>query len=81
MSGSTCAPRESTPLSRAADARALGLRTTSSNDGTVLCVGDGSGNVYVFSIGTGKLLTELQHKRSRQPVRACAFNATATCVL
>ena len=60
--------------------RVRSLWTTFSNDGTVLCVGDGSGNVYVFSVATGKLLTELQHKRSRQPVRACAFNATATCV-
>jgi len=50
-----------------------------SRDGQLLCVGDGGGTVYIFNVATGKLLTELQHKRSRMPVRACAFNANTRC--
>jgi hypothetical protein len=36
--------------------------------------------VYVFAVATGKLLAQLEHKRLRQPVRACAFSADATYV-
>ncbi|CAG8510513.1 2408_t:CDS:2 [Ambispora leptoticha] len=42
-------------------------------DGCFFCVGTNIGSVCVYNLTTGKLVTELRHRRSIKAVRCCAF--------
>ncbi|KAJ3165685.1 hypothetical protein HDU88_003878 [Geranomyces variabilis] len=46
-----------------------------SSCGQYFCIGSNSGNVFVYSLGTGKLVTVLEHPRSTKAVLCCAFSA------
>ena len=48
-------------------------RSYQSLDGKYFCVGGLAGAVYIYSLVSNKLVTELNHKRSRKPIRCCAF--------
>ncbi|KAJ3158130.1 hypothetical protein HDU86_003082 [Geranomyces michiganensis] len=39
------------------------------------CIGNNSGNVFVYNLSTGKLVTVLEHPRSTKAVLSCAFSA------
>ncbi|KAI8925225.1 WD40-repeat-containing domain protein [Entophlyctis helioformis] len=43
-------------------------------DVTYVCVGTAVGTVSVYSLVTGRLISELRHKRSNKAVRCCAFS-------
>lgn len=43
-------------------------------DGNYFCVGTNHGNVFIYSLKTGKLVTELSHRRSTKPIYCCVFS-------
>eukprot|EP00842_Homolaphlyctis_polyrhiza_P006845 jgi/Hompol1/74/HPOL_004284-RA len=43
-------------------------------DEMYFCVGTSVGTVSIYSLVTGKLISELKHKRSAKAVRCCAFS-------
>ena len=43
-------------------------------DERYLCVGTSSGSVLVFNLITGKLIAELNHRRSMKSVKCCLFS-------
>ncbi|KAL1934388.1 hypothetical protein VTP01DRAFT_6570 [Rhizomucor pusillus] len=42
-------------------------------DESFFCVGTSSGSVYVYNLQTGKMVSELSHRRSTKSVRCCTF--------
>ncbi|KAJ3155976.1 hypothetical protein HDU89_005539 [Geranomyces variabilis] len=46
-----------------------------SSCGQYFCIGSNSGNVFVYNLATGKLVTVLEHPRSTKAVLCCAFSA------
>ncbi|KAK9711505.1 hypothetical protein K7432_007803 [Basidiobolus ranarum] len=45
-----------------------------SMDNKFFCVGSSVGAVYIYNIETGKMVTELRHRRSTKAVRCCVFS-------
>ncbi|KAG9303054.1 hypothetical protein G9A89_022143 [Geosiphon pyriformis] len=42
-------------------------------DDRFFCVGTNNGSICIYNIMTGKLVTELRHRRSMKAIRCCAF--------
>lgn len=38
------------------------------------CVGSTQGSVYIYNVITGKLLSELSHRRSNRLIKCCVFS-------
>ncbi|SAM05553.1 hypothetical protein [Absidia glauca] len=43
-------------------------------NGDYFCVGTNHGTVFIYSLKTGKLVTELSHRRSTKPIFCCVFS-------
>ncbi|KAI7872050.1 WD40-repeat-containing domain protein [Spinellus fusiger] len=43
-------------------------------DECFFCVGTSQGSVFIYNLNTGKMVTELAHRRSTKSVRCCAFS-------
>ncbi|KAG0167670.1 hypothetical protein DFQ28_000494 [Apophysomyces sp. BC1034] len=43
-------------------------------DERFFCVGTSQGSVYIYNLETGKMVSELAHRRSTKSVRCCAFS-------
>jgi WD40 repeat protein len=42
-------------------------------DGLFVCVGSSAGVIFIYNLQTGKMVTELGHKKSTRPIRCCMF--------